>query len=61
MDAAEATLQQKPFQYFQQEVWKTGYYDPASKIFVGTVNGRVTTLIDNVTPKYIANLQAVTP
>jgi RHS repeat-associated protein len=61
IDAAEATLQQQPFQYFHADVWKTGYYDPASRIFLGSVDGRVTTVIGNATPRYIANLQAVVP
>lgn len=61
IDAAEATLQQQPFRYFHADVWKTGYYDPASRVFLGAVDGRVTTVIGNATPKYIANLQAVVP
>lgn len=61
IDAAEATLRQSSFQYFHQGVWKTGFYDPASRIFIGTVDGRLTTVIDNVTANYISNLQAATP
>lgn len=61
IDAAESALKQEPFQYFHQDVWKTGYYDPTGRLFVGTVDGRVTTLINNASPNYIANLQAGTP
>jgi len=61
IDAAESTLGQPSFQYFHQGVWKTGYYDPSSRIFIGTVDGRLTTVINNATPNYIANLQAATP
>ena len=61
IDAAESTLGQPSFQYFHQGVWKTGYYDPSSRIFIGTVDGRLTTVINNASPNYIANLQAATP
>ena len=61
IDAAEATLAQRPFQYFHQNAWKTGYYDPASRIFLGSVNGRVTTVISRATPNYIENLKAAVP
>ncbi len=51
----------KPFQYFHNGVWKTGFYDPVSKIFVGQVDEVITTVITNVKPQYIENLQKATP
>ena len=51
----------KSFQYFHNGVWKTGYYDPLAKIFVGEAQGTITTVITNVKPRYIENLQKVTP
>jgi RHS repeat-associated protein len=61
IDAAEATLAQQPFPYFHQGAWKTGFYDPASRIFLGSVNGEVTTVIRGASPNYINNLKAATP
>jgi hypothetical protein len=51
----------KPFQYFHEGVWKTGFYDPVTKIFVGQAGETVTTVIANVKPQYIENLQKVAP
>jgi hypothetical protein len=61
IDQAEATLSQQPFQYFYQGAWQTGYYDPASRIFIGSANGRITTVIKNVSQNYINNLLAAKP
>jgi len=51
----------KPFRYFHEGVWKTGYYDPTTKIFVGSVNNVITTVITNVKPRYIQNLTGKLP
>lgn len=51
----------EPFSYFHEGVWKTGFYDPASKIFVGSVDNIITTVITNVKPQYIENLKRVMP
>jgi hypothetical protein len=61
IDAAETTLARTPFPYFHSGVWKSGYYDPTSRIFLGTVGGRVTTVINGAKPGYIENLKAVVP
>jgi hypothetical protein len=61
INAAEAALAQTPFLYFHNKVWKSGYYDPTSKIFIGTVGGRITTVINNAEPGYIENLKAAVP
>jgi hypothetical protein len=58
---ARQVLASKPFQYFHDGVWKTGYYDPASQIFIGTAGGNVTTVIRGATQKYINNLKALRP
>ncbi len=49
------------FLYFHEGVWKTGYYDSATKIFVGRVGDVITTVIANVKPKYIENLKRLMP
>lgn len=45
------------FRYFHDGVWKTGYYDARSKVFVGTVNGTATAVI-KTGQSYINNLKA---
>ena len=57
----EATLAKEPFPYFHEGVWKTGYYDPATKLFAGSVRGEITTVINNATPQYIRNLMRARP
>lgn len=55
----EATVTgQQGFTYTLEGVARTGYYDPVTRIFVGTVENRVTTVINNVKPGYIENLKA---
>lgn len=61
IDAAETALTRTPFPYFHKGTWKSGYYDSGSRVFMGTVNGRVTTVIDNAKPGYIENLKAALP
>ncbi|MBU1036597.1 DUF4258 domain-containing protein [Patescibacteria group bacterium] len=48
----------KPFEYLHNGAMKYGYYDSASKIFVGRLQStkEITTVINNVTTKYINNL-----
>jgi len=55
----DQVLQAQPFNYFHDGVWKIGYYDPVLRILVGTLNGVITTVITNVKPGYIVNLQKV--
>ena len=49
----------KPFSYFHDGVMKNGYYDEASRVFVGQIqsSGLVKTVITNVTPNYVENLK----
>lgn len=48
----------KPFEYFHENVWKLGYYDVATKIFVAQVKSSqiITTISTNVSQNYINNL-----
>jgi hypothetical protein len=62
LDAVESVVtHQQSFRYFHEGAWKTGYYDPISRVFVGTADNMVTTVINNATPKYIQNLQELQP
>jgi len=51
----------QPFRYFHGGSWKTGYYDPASRVFVGRAGNTITTVINNAKPQYIENLKAAQP
>jgi RHS repeat-associated protein len=48
----------KPFNYFHEGSNKIGYYDQASKMFVGKAadTGKITTIITNASKNYIKNL-----
>jgi len=61
LEAVENTLSLSPFPYYHDGVWKMGYYDSKSKIFVGTLGNEVKTVIDNVSANYIRNLKAARP
>jgi hypothetical protein len=57
----DVVTNQRSFHYFHESVWKIGYYDPERRIFVGTVENKITTVINNASQKYIQNLQAAQP
>jgi RHS repeat-associated protein len=62
LDAVEQLIStQQPFPYFHEGVWKSGFYDAASGLFVGSKPGVITTVITHATPQYINNLKAGTP
>lgn len=42
-------------------VYRTGYYDCGSRVFVGTSGSRITTVINNVKQNYINNLMNAGP
>jgi RHS repeat-associated protein len=52
----ETILNGDTFKYFHEGEWKQGYYNPKTKLFIGSVGNRITTIIDNVKQKYIDNL-----
>ena len=54
-------LEQTPFKYFHEGVWKTSFYDPSSRVFIGSINGELTTVINRATPQYVANLMRAAP
>lgn len=60
IDAVDTALATQSFRYFHDGVWKTGYYDAGSKVFVGTVIGTATTVI-KTGQNYINNLKAAGP
>ncbi len=53
-------LTTQPFDYFHDGIWKVGYYDTGTRVFVGTVGETITTTI-KTGPNYIRNIQAATP
>lgn len=58
----DQALTRTPFNYWHNNTWKVGYYDPGTNVFVGTVNGVATTVITPAAgPQYIANLLAAAP
>ncbi len=56
IDQLNDALQQPSFQYIHDNILKTGFYDPVTKIFVAVADDIILTVIDNVTPQYIQNL-----
>ncbi|WP_160295443.1 RHS repeat-associated core domain-containing protein [Demequina aurantiaca] len=61
IEAAESALAHQPFSYFHQGTWKTGFYDPATQVFLGSVRGKLTTVIKGASSKYIDNLKVAKP
>ena len=60
LEDVEKTLSKvEAFDYFHEGRWKSGYYDQDSQIFVGVVEGLITTVIPGASPLYIANLREV--
>ncbi|TDD89284.1 sugar-binding protein [Actinomadura darangshiensis] len=59
-EQAQATLAREPFSYHHDDQWKTGYYDPESKIFVAkTIDGNINTVMTGVDQNYINRLRGV--
>jgi len=48
------------FKYYHEGVWKTGYYDPKSRVFVGTYKGEAKTTF-KTDQNYINNLKKNKP
>lgn len=64
IDALDSTLSQPSFQYWQPGAnagWRTGFYDPVSKVFATTANGEVVTVINNASQTYINNVMGRVP
>jgi type VII secretion system ESX-1 substrate len=61
VDEVESTTAMAPFRYYHEQTWKTGYYDPVNNLFVGTVRGKITTVIRPRNTNYINNLKAARP
>jgi hypothetical protein len=61
VDEVETATAMTPFRYYHEETWKIGYYDSVNNLFVGTVNGKITTVIRPRSIKYINNLKAARP
>jgi hypothetical protein len=47
----------RPFKYLHEGLWKDGYYDAPSRIFIGVWRNTIITIINNVSPQYIASLK----
>ena len=51
----------KPFEYFHDGVWKTGYYDASTRTFVARVGDEISTVITDVSKDYIRGLKEANP
>lgn len=51
----------KPFDYFHEGVWKKGYYDPSSSLFIATYGREIKTVINNATENYVHKLRLKRP
>ncbi len=62
-DVAWEIIEGQPgFSYWHDGLWKTGYYDPIRKIFIGQgPDGGFTTVITNASRQYIDGLMAARP
>ena len=61
-DDALAVLQQPIGSYWHDGMWKEGFYDPASKVFIGQgPDGGIMTVMTNVSKAYIKRLLEAAP
>lgn len=58
---AERVLTQKPFKYYHENKWKTGYYEHSSRVLIARTKNTVRTVMNRVTPRYIKNLRDARP
>lgn len=52
----KAAMRQNPIEYFHAGIMKTGYYDPATKVFVACIGKEVRTVMKDISPEYITRL-----
>ncbi|MEU0157045.1 polymorphic toxin-type HINT domain-containing protein, partial [Micromonospora fulviviridis] len=58
VDEARAALSKDPFSYYHDGQWKSGYYDPRSKVFIAkTIDGNINTVMTGVDKAYINRLR----
>ena len=57
----DAIANGESFRYFHEGIWKDGYYESNSGVFVGMIDDLVTTVIKGASEGYIANLRAGAP
>ncbi|HTC70367.1 MAG TPA: hypothetical protein VK662_12425 [Acidothermaceae bacterium] len=57
----ETATTMPPFPYYHEGLWKVGYYDPDSNLFVGTIGHVVSTVIRPRNANYLKNLKAARP
>jgi hypothetical protein len=58
VEQARTVLAREPFSYYHDGVWKSGYYDPSSKVLIAkTIDGNINTVMTNVDRAYIRRLQ----
>jgi hypothetical protein len=55
-----SALKMQPFKYYHEGVWKLGYYDPATRVFLGRVGTTITTVF-KTSQNYINNLMSLKP
>ncbi|WP_449486056.1 polymorphic toxin-type HINT domain-containing protein [Streptomyces avidinii] len=56
-EEALQVLGNQPFSYRHDDLWKSGYYDPSTKIFIAkTIDGNINTVMTNVERAYINRL-----
>ncbi|MFG2871270.1 ricin-type beta-trefoil lectin domain protein [Streptomyces sp. NPDC048338] len=59
---ARAVLERTPFSYWHKGQWKSGFYDPKSKVFVGkTIDGAINTIMVEVENDYIERIKKKRP
>jgi hypothetical protein len=51
----------KPFKYWHQGKWKTGYYDVQKRVFIATDGNVVITVIADAEPRYVEGLKRKKP
>ncbi len=44
--------------YFHNGVWKNGYYDRNTGVFIAGIKSKIITVIANVKPQYVENLKS---
>jgi hypothetical protein len=57
----DAAMSREGFAYYHKGMWKVGFYDPNTGVFVGTTGRTILTVIDDLNPNYIRNLKEARP
>lgn len=61
LQVRQAIEKGEKFRYYHADKWKTGYYDPAARLFIATDGAVVITVFKDASRRYVERLKRAKP